>query len=133
MPLVGAAKRRYYKRYYKRNKKEILAKTNAYLAAHPEVKERAQKNRIYKEHDITREEYAKKLKRQNGRCGICRCKDTRALSVDHNHSHCSGEQSCRLCNRGLLCNKCNKKLAVIEDKKFVRKAFAYLRKYDRRP
>lgn len=129
MPLKGVAKRRYYQRYYKKNKKTILAKANAYLAIHPEVKQRARKNRIYKEHDITCEEYETLLKKQNGRCAICRRKDKRALSVDHDHSHCPGEQSCRLCNRGLLCNRCNKKLAVVEDEDFISKALVYLKKY----
>lgn len=132
MPLKGAAKRKYARRYYLRNKKEILAKTSAYLLAHPEVKQRSHKNRLFREHDISCAKYEKLLKKQKGRCAICRRKDKRALSIDHDHSHCSGERSCRLCNRGLLCNKCNKKLAVVEDKKFLRKALAYLKKWETR-
>src|SRR5689334_18983360 len=99
MPLTGKAKRRYARKYYLKNKKEILAKTTAYLLAHPEVKQRSIKNRTLREHDMSSGEYEKQLKKQKGRCDICGGKDTRDLSIDHDHAHCPGEKSCRSCNR----------------------------------
>lgn len=132
MPLTGKKKRKYARKYYLKNRKEILAKTKAYLLAHPEVEQRSRKNRIFKEHDISAEEYEKKLREQSGKCAICGRKDTRALSVDHDHTHCAGEKSCRLCNRGLLCNKCNKKLAALEELKWKEKAEKYLQNWKKK-
>ncbi len=132
VPLKGVAKRKYARSYYLKNKKAILAKTRAYILAHPEVYQRSHKNRLFREHDTSSAEYETQLKRQGGRCAICGRKDTRSLSIDHDHSHCPGEQSCRLCNRGLLCNDCNKKLSVVEDRVFLRKAKKYLKKWRKR-
>lgn len=53
---------------------------------------------------------------QNGVCAICRQVDATGvrLSVDHDHSCCPGEKSCRACVRGLLCKSCNRALGHFE-------------------
>ena len=59
------------------------------------------------------------LKAQKDRCAICRQKDNRALSVDHDHD--TG------IIRGLLCRKCNIGIGYFDDlPKRIQLAAAYL-------
>jgi hypothetical protein len=57
------------------------------------------------------EDYEKLFNEQNGRCAICGTTkltgDSRALSVDHNHT--TGKI------RGLLCSRCNRGLGYFKD------------------
>lgn len=72
-------------------------------------------NRTY---NLTEAKYAELLRAQGGVCAICRrvkSTDRRRLSVDHDHSCCSGKTSCGKCIRGLLCTRCNKYLGHIRD------------------
>lgn len=65
---------------------------------------------------ITVEQYDELLRKQEGRCAICReLPGDRALHVDHDHSCCAGRaRNCGKCVRGLLCYSCNTKLAWME-------------------
>lgn len=68
---------------------------------------------------------------QNGVCAICSEPETRkmkgtpaALCVDHNHE--TGEI------RGLLCNRCNRTIGLLEDDpEFFKRAYDYLNYYNR--
>ena len=62
---------------------------------------------------ITESDYDKMLNEQNGVCAICgkAPDENKHLYVDHNHV--TGKV------RGLLCNSCNYKLGIIENKSFV--------------
>jgi hypothetical protein len=112
------------------NKEQVLARTRAYTLAHPEVAQRSQRNRLLRDRRMSKGQYTERLKEQRNVCAICGQEDNnRLLAIDHNHACCIGEKSCGLCNRGLLCNRCNKKLAAIEDKKFLEAAIAYLEKW----
>jgi hypothetical protein len=89
-----------------------------------------------KEHDreivaskygMTHEQYKAMLKNQAGVCAICRKPETKIfkgslclLCIDHDHV--TGEV------RGLLCNKCNIRLGVLENESFVSPALAYLKR-----
>lgn len=69
---------------------------------------------------ITVEQYDAMLKKQKGRCAICRRKPVYKLSVDHCHK--TGRV------RGLLCRPCNNALGNIEDRiKTAEAIVAYLR------
>lgn len=58
------------------------------------------------------------------------CGETEALSIDHDHSCCSGSYSCGACVRGVLCTDCNSKLGVVElelrDPVWLMRTVAYL-------
>lgn len=73
--------------------------------------------RVLKRYKLTPESYKSMLDSQSGVCKICNFpeKDGRRLSVDHDHSCCSGTTSCGKCIRGLLCSRCNKTLGMIKD------------------
>lgn len=55
---------------------------------------------VVKTYGITADDYEELLKRQGGKCAICRARPrSKRLAVDHNHT--TGEV------RGLLCSRCN--------------------------
>lgn len=102
----GLCKACYKKVEYLRNREKIL-KAN-------------RERRWFKRFGITAEEYAQLLKKQKGRCAICRTKPTNVrLAVDHNHK--------TKIVRGLLCGKCNMALGLLNDNtKILEKAIEYL-------
>jgi hypothetical protein len=60
-------------------------------------------------------------------CETCGSFDN--LSVDHDHSICSGKRVCEKCFRGILCMKCNVALGSVKDnKKTLKKMIQYLEK-----
>ena len=82
---------------------------------------------VVRRYGITLDEYDRLFKKQKGCCAICRRPQRmkrrgrrfKSLSVDHNH------KTKRV--RGLLCSGCNARLASLENKKWIRRALAYLR------
>lgn len=59
------------------------------------------------------------------RCDICG--GTKRLSVDHDHSCCSGVRTCGECVRGTLCTPCNMALGGFRDSiDLLRRAVEYL-------
>lgn len=82
-----------------------------------------------KKYGLTRDDYVDMEKSQNGVCKICGEpeKYNKRLSVDHDHSCCSGAGSCGKCIRGLLCSVCNKVLGQVnDDKVLLQKMIDYL-------
>jgi hypothetical protein len=80
---------------------------------------------------LTVEDYIDLEKSQNNLCAICKNNEkyNRRLSVDHDHSCCSGSNSCGKCIRGLLCSLCNRTLGMVNDDVEILKAMiAYLEK-----
>ena len=84
------------------------------------------KANIKKLYGITPEEYTLMSQKQRGLCLICGKPETmcwkgkrKILCIDHNHD--TGKI------RGLLCNRCNKAIGLLEDDvKLLRKAIKYL-------
>lgn len=80
---------------------------------------------------INARQYDEMLKAQGGGCAICGKTEQvngRQLSVDHDHSHCSGTSSCSICIRGILCDDCNNVLGRAHDEpKVLEQAAYYLR------
>jgi hypothetical protein len=71
---------------------------------------RKNRSRLLKHnYGITLEQYEEMLAAQNGVCAVCGevNEGGRALSVDHDHTCCSGPRSCGRCIRKLLCAHCN--------------------------
>lgn len=74
---------------------------------------------LKRRYNITEKTYQEIYNIQQGLCAICG-KWFKKLHVDHNHL--TGKI------RGLLCNKCNVGLGVIEDSEYLQKAIEYLQK-----
>lgn len=83
---------------------------------------------LIRSYGITLAEYDEIFEKQKGKCAICGLPEkysvtmgyARRLCVDHDHKTDKV--------RGLLCNKCNTRLAVLDDEDFVKKAEKYLNK-----
>jgi hypothetical protein len=79
---------------------------------------------------LTVEWYNRILESQGGVCAVCRKEESHTgikwLSVDHSHRCCPGKRSCGNCIRGLLCRSCNSRLAVLEDRDWIKRANEYL-------
>ncbi|WP_374206958.1 endonuclease domain-containing protein [Paenarthrobacter sp. TYUT067] len=63
------------------------------------------------------DEYEALLVSQNGHCRLCPHTPTAEmpLVVDHNHKCCPGPASCGHCIRGLLCQRCNQGLGLLQE------------------
>ena len=84
-------------------------------------------------HGLTATRYALMLAGQDGGCAICgvpeQVENGRSnLVIDHDHRCCpgTGRKKCGRCVRGLLCNRCNSRLAALEDSVFLDAASRYL-------
>jgi len=84
---------------------------------------------LWARYRLREEDYYALLDRQGGRCAICRSDDPgkRGWHVDHDHSCCSGVESCGKCIRGILCSRCNPMIALAkDDPEILRQAVTYL-------
>ena len=75
------------------------------LLYYAERKDHYRNNRLKREYGITLEQYKQMIMNQNECCAIC--KNKRPLRVDHHHS--------RKNVRGLLCDKCNMALGLLDE------------------
>lgn len=112
--------------YRLRNPAKVLESRKRYYAGKGKIN--ARKNSIKQRYGISLEQYDQMFEKQNGRCAICGKPETakfrgitKRLQVDHCH------RSKKV--RGLLCNVCNVRLGVLENKEFCKKAEKYLSIY----
>lgn len=127
MPWADPEHRKLYMRaYYLKHKQKFIASARARektLAG----KLGKRNYHLRKKYGIDDSQYLELLHKQDRACAICGAwtMDGRwgVLSVDHDHA--TGQV------RGLLCFNCNKKLGILEDIDFVRKARKYLAKHKR--
>ena len=94
MPFKDKEKKKLWERKYRKRKFK-------------EDKDFYRKRNLRDRFGITKEEYDKMLKEQNGRCAICDNKSNTTLAVDHDHK--TGLV------RGRLCMTCNKGLSLFRD------------------
>lgn len=107
----------YGRRWYQANRERRREQMARWRAANPEkvsgYNRRARENagRRWRDHGITREIAEVMFESQGRACAGCKTPAERldALSVDHDHSCCTGRWSCGRCVRALLCQSCNAK------------------------
>lgn len=86
--------------------------------------------RLKQKYNLTDVQFDDMFVAQDGNCAICGHKDSRGLSVDHDHACCPGRNSCGKCVRGLLCGRCNMGLGNLDDDiEILFKSIDYLMKY----
>ena len=79
------------------------------------------KHMLWSKYKMTPAQYEDMLKAQGYACANKGCGATDpargqiGFSVDHDHACCGGDKSCGECVRGLLCNKCNVALGLVND------------------
>jgi hypothetical protein len=109
---------------YQKNHDKIIEKSRAKYKAHPERSALASRKWLLKRrYGLTMERYDAMVKAQGGKCAICGGDPSGPLNggvslrlfVDHDHSCCTGKDSCGECVRGLLCSNCNLVLGQISD------------------
>lgn len=89
---------------------------------------------LKRQYGLTTDQYAKMIEKQGGGCAICGTtaeQQGQHLSVDHDHSCCSGrKRSCGECVRGVLCTSCNRALGWFrDDPALLDRAAVYLRSF----
>lgn len=119
------------KEFSKRNWPKIKARVTIKRELKKEQNIEWKRTSHLKRYGLTQEMFNDIVNSQNGVCAICNkipikisksMEFRNTLYVDHNHK--TGKI------RGLLCQKCNVKLAAIEDSMFLASAIEYLNKYD---
>lgn len=113
--------------------KQCSSEKSAQHNARPDVAARKQEQRWLRRYGISRKDYEQMLVRQHGVCAICEepPADGRHLCVDHDHSCCPSEPGCGRCVRALLCDRCNRALALIQDTPSLAISLAeYLRRFE---
>lgn len=69
-------------------------------------------------HGITVEDFEARLAAQGHLCAVCSEPpglESRRLEIDHDHACCPASVSCGSCVRGLVCRRCNDRLARFDD------------------
>ena len=128
------AKRR--KTYYASNVPKFRENARNWKKVNPERARVSMRNaRLRREYGVSQQRYEEMLAGQGGRCAICRTdepgitrnKDLKIFRIDHDHNCCPGKRSCGACVRGLLCNRCNSGIGMLnDDPDVVMAAAAYL-------
>ena len=125
--MPGKHSKRYFRKYYKKNRERFLEKARKQRIEHPEQV----KAYNLKQFNLTPSDYQRMYENQNGLCAVCHQTETRIskngliapLCVDHNHS--TGK------NRDLLCTHCNLALGHVKDNiQILLNLAEYLRRHD---
>ena len=104
---------------YQNDKERVRKRTAEYQRTHKDVGRRADAKYHASLKLLTPEQYKEQFYKQKGVCAICGMPPTKeALVIDHNHDT---EKV-----RGLLCRRCNLRLAVVENYHWLEKAIDYL-------
>lgn len=113
------------KAYYAKNPEKCKAANRAYYRKYPEKYKSTQRTcalRTY--YGMSISDYDTMLKKQNGKCAICRRKN---LSRRYRHFHIDHDHKTKRV-RGLLCHTCNLSLGIFSDSvKILNTAIKYLK------
>lgn len=99
------------KEAYDRDSSRTLATCAEYRKNNPQ-KIRDSKRRS--QYGLKPGEYDALVAAQEGRCRGCNRDDVK-LHLDHDHACCPKLPTCGKCNRGLLCDRCNRAIGFVQD------------------
>lgn len=121
--------KKYRRKHYVKNADKCNARTTSWRIRNPDKYKKSERIRhLRAKYKISLEDYNKLFVAQKGVCAICKRLDASKaaselapLCVDHCHE--TGKV------RGLLCHKCNRDLASIENEKFLAESLTYLEQH----
>lgn len=107
----------YRKDQYKKHRQSEINGVYKWRTNQVEYLRQYERKRTLRRYGLTLESYEVLLSSQAGRCAICGTPSTiRNLSVDHDHRCCPDhKKSCGRCVRGLLCDRCNQVIGLLDD------------------
>jgi hypothetical protein len=115
--------------WYRENNARLLGKQAAYRVNNPEKIRDTRRRHGYK---MEPEQYQALLTQQGSCCRGCGRRDVK-LHIDHDHTCCPTIPTCGKCNRGLLCDRCNRCIGFVgDDPRALRNLAAYLEEYAER-
>jgi hypothetical protein len=89
--------------------------------------------KIQKKYGLSMEEYKDILEKQANKCALPSCSnsfDDVRPCVDHDHSCCSGQETCGKCVREIICINCNTALGQVKDNEaLLLDMLEYIRKH----
>ena len=89
---------------------------------------RKKNENLMRRYGISLKQWTEILTKQGNVCKIC-SRDSEKFVVDHDHSCCSTKNTCGKCIRGIICDKCNKAMGLLDDSQHILKnMIEYLRK-----
>lgn len=89
-----------------------------YTRTREEMLQASEVRRYRARHGMRPEDWADLWNAQDGRCYLCgdQLADGKGkVHIDHDHSHCPRNRSCKVCRRGLSCNRCNQAIGLAAD------------------
>lgn len=96
--------------------KEHVNRRARYTRDRDEILQAATLRRARARHGMHPEDWAALWTAQEGRCYLCSEELVEGkVHVDHDHSHCPRNRSCKVCRRGLSCNRCNQAIGLAAD------------------
>lgn len=115
--------------WYQENSERILKQQSAWRKSNTS---KVQANRRWANYRIRPEQFSAMLENQGGACLGCG-KDDVPLMLDHDHACCPGLPTCGNCNRGLLCDRCNRGIGFVFERPATLRALAnYLEAWETR-
>lgn len=106
--------------WYQDNREQVLIKQAAWRRANTD---KVQANRRWAGYRIRPEQYEAMLAEQDGKCAGCGLGDV-PLMLDHDHACCPTIPTCGQCNRGLLCDRCNRSIGFVFENPATLRALA---------
>src|SRR5579864_3976420 len=87
------------------------------------------RHQVWKYYRLRWHEFETLFARQGGVCAMCGGSVKKKPSIDHDPA-CDhpgrGKRSCAACVRGVLCQRCNLGIAILDDSEWLQRAVRYL-------
>lgn len=106
--------------YQAQNREQVNVQRRVYRAANLD-RIRAQPSRsreawLRRRHGMRPGDWAALWDAQEGQCYLCgNALPAGKAHIDHDHSCCGPDRSCRACRRGLSCEQCNRAIGLADD------------------
>lgn len=114
--------------WYQENSERLLAQQTTYRNANADKVRNGKRQWGYR---MSPEQYQAMFDAQEGKCRGCKRSDV-PLHIDHDHDCCPEIPTCGNCNRGLLCDRCNRGIGFVYENPDTLRALAnYLESWEK--